>query len=122
LKVDHHPEAAQKRHPDISSLTVAVDLDTRRSELCLYVMEGDPGEPDGLERRAPKASHSPVLEQYKAATAQALAQLEGWLQQPLETVVDRSERLGTLGTASELRARLEWLEIVGPEFENLDTS
>lgn len=56
-----------------------------------------------------------VLEEYRAATRAALAHAEAALAAPAKTVVERSERLGTLGTVAELKARLDWLDLAERE-------
>lgn len=61
-----------------------------------------------------------VLADYRAATRAAIEELEDYAAGPAETVVERSERLGTLGALAELRARLEWLGIAERELEKLD--
>ena len=56
-----------------------------------------------------------VLADYCAATRDSIRKLEAHAAEPVETAVDRSERLGTLGALAELRARLEWLDWVESE-------
>jgi DNA-binding PadR family transcriptional regulator len=70
----------------------------------------------------PHDKRKTVLEGYVAATGRAVERLEAELQQLGETAADRAERLGTLGAISELRARLDWLETIGPELRKISAA
>jgi DNA-binding PadR family transcriptional regulator len=61
-----------------------------------------------------KAVDSPARKQafdgYRAATRAAIAKVEADLAEEPKSAVDLSERLGSLGSLAELKARLEWLD------------
>jgi DNA-binding PadR family transcriptional regulator len=61
-----------------------------------------------------------VLAAYRAATETAIEQLEREAGQPARTMVEQSDRLGTLGALMELRARREWLDQVEDELAKMD--
>jgi DNA-binding PadR family transcriptional regulator len=67
----------------------------------------------------PQDKQKAVLERYMEATGKALERHEAKLQQLGDTPGEGAERLGTLGAMSELRARLHWLETVGPELRKI---
>jgi DNA-binding PadR family transcriptional regulator len=65
----------------------------------------------------PVADRRRAIEDYRAATLAAIAEVARALDLPVKSAVDRSERLGTLGALAELRARLEWLDLAERELE-----
>lgn len=60
-----------------------------------------------------------VMAEYEAATAAAIAMLENKVENASGNAVDQSERLGTLGSLAELRARLDWLRSIGEDVDRL---
>jgi DNA-binding PadR family transcriptional regulator len=61
-----------------------------------------------------------VLAAYRAATDAFIELLERAVEQPAQTLVEQSERLGTLGALMEVRARREWLGQVEDALARMD--
>jgi DNA-binding PadR family transcriptional regulator len=69
--------------------------------------------------RLKRSARRQVLEEYRAATRAAIAQVKATLARPASSAVARSERLGSFGALAELEARLDWLDRIEPELDKL---
>jgi DNA-binding PadR family transcriptional regulator len=66
-----------------------------------------------------QAERQHVLRNYRSITEAAYERLKAIADQRAKTAVEQSERLGTLGALMEVRARLEWLDLVEPELAKI---
>ncbi len=66
------------------------------------------------------ATRAAVLAAYREATRAVIDRFEERSKERGDSVAEQLDQLGTLGALAELRARLEWLEMIEPKLGSLD--
>ncbi len=68
------------------------------------------------------ATRAAVLADYRAATRAVIDRFEQRSNERGDSVAEQLDQMGTLGALAELRARLEWLQMIEPRLSALDSS